>query len=374
MANIEVKKLLTDFEKVKELKRVDGFFVEDARNIYPVFSTNKTEDSYGDEYDDYHVKKYMVNGKPVYVKQYKGEEKIFSEILHGRIFNDCGVNSVYSYPLLVDDDFGFFTSRCGRFFLEEEEKWYDKNVFSQDVNSLGLTCVRGDRVIDKLFSENFLYFKKEKIQNPFVCLEDELLFREEITKNTGNPFISIENNFFRQMLLEVMTSECLDELDSLIVGAIVEGLNDVHSENVFFYKTNPKASKFDGLILIDNEGTIWDSEYYKLLNHVLTNGTGKDAYKYLLKKATVGWSPFAYMATSHEQNIQKIKELVADGKLGPNQIKLLKKLIDYDYIKQASRVLNSYSGLNVPAERLEMGKYLIDFNRRNLELENVHVL
>ena len=170
MSKIKVKNLLTDFESVDKLKRSEGFFVEDGQIIYPFLSSKMGD--YNSELEDYIIKKYKVQNNVVYVKPHKTNSRVFNEILFGRVLNEGDVNSVYSYPILVQNDNMCQTNVNNLIYLQNKDRWFTRGLMSQDVNTIGLYCVRGDEIIDKIFEENFNFFERKKIQNPFVFLQD----------------------------------------------------------------------------------------------------------------------------------------------------------------------------------------------------------
>ena len=369
LSKIKVKNLLTDFENLGGLKRSKGFFVEDGETIYPFSSS--AGNNCDEALEDYIIKKYKVQNRPVYVKPYKTESRVFNEVLFGRVLNKADTNSVYSYPILLKNDNMSHTNVNNMIYLQDKDKWFTRGLMSQDVNEIGLYCVRGDEVIDKLFEENFSFFERKKIQNPFVFLQDNDDFDREINSKNGMAFISIEDEDFKQMLLEIMTPECLDELNLLIMETNVSGLDDVNSENLFFYKLDRNSEKFDGVIILDNEFTIFengDVSHNILLSDVNDKARFKELCEDIITKERTSWSPFCFLNNSHKDRIKIINDLIYDGKLSSSQIAGIKKLLEFDYDKEMINVCKTYQGIYVPVQKIEAQKYLIDFNRNNLEL------
>ena len=305
------------------------------------------------------------------MKPYKTESRVFNEVFFGRVLNKADTNSVYSYPILLKTDNMPHTNVNNIIYLQDKDKWFTRGLMSQDVNEIGLYCVRGDEVIDKLFEENFSFFERKKIQNPFVFLQDNDDFDREVNSKSGMAFISIEDEDFKQMLLEIMTTECLDELNLLIMETNVSGLDDVNSENLFFYKLDRNSEKFDGLIIIDNEFTIFENggvSHNILLSDVNDKARFKELCEDIITKERTSWSPFCFLNNSHKDRIKIINDLIYDGKLSSSQIAGIKKLLEFDYDKEMINVCKTYQGIYVPVQKIEAQKYLMDFNRNNLEL------
>ena len=116
-----------------------------------------------------------------------------------------------------------------------------------------------------------------------------------------------------QMLLEIMTSECLDELNLLIMETNLSGLDDVNSENLFFYKLNSNSEKFDGVIIIDNEFTIFengDVSHNILLSDVNDKARFKELCEDIITKERTSWSPFCFLNNSHKDRIKIINDYI----------------------------------------------------------------
>jgi hypothetical protein len=202
-------------------------------------------------------------------------------------------------------------------------------------------------------------------------LQDNDDFDREGNSKSGMAFISIEDEDFKQMLLEIMTPECLDELNLLIMETNVSGLDDVNSENLFFYKLDRNSEKFDGVIIIDNEFTIFENGdvcHNILLSDVNDKARFKELCEDIITKERTSWSPFCFLNNSHKDRIKIINDLIYDGKLSSSQIAGIKKLLEFDYDKEMINVCKTYQGIYVPVQKIEAQKYLMDFNRNNLEL------
>ena len=236
--------------------------------------------------DRCYISFYMLDGTPVYIKDYWDigkEDSAIYEIVVSHVMNECGVNSVPYYPILVDN----------------KKKGFSLSSFCQDLESI----------------KNIEFTQAADTVTPGVRL---------FTKNMWD-FITREG--VKQYLLAFMTLECYEQLKSECVFDEITGMSDRHFGNYFFYKMDPKSKKYDGIINIDSALTwIFATKNYQVQN-LAEFEINFGFFQYLDYDAV---SALSLSNGSYEQRINKIKQLFDKGYLGERQAKLIKKYLDCD--------------------------------------------
>jgi hypothetical protein len=335
MGNIKVCDLLTKFEN-EQVETRNGFFVEDGKGI----KRSPQERCFFD------VRKYSFYGKKVFVKDVgkNGMQDLFNEILVGRAYNASGINAVNAYPLY---------SKNYSHIYDSDSSNYIESIMTEDVGSLGLTIVQASEFLNK--HRAYIIMK---------YLKDKWKFHEE--------YATTINSELREYLLQFMTPECLDEWNNLFYGASLIGSGDVHDSNYYFYKLDPNSKKFDGIIAIDNEYMFLTKYAYQLGERK----KAKDVFNEYLKTPFSMYLPLSsyelnYLMcndATHEERLCELNELIQCGDLNAGQIQVLKNMVNYDYEKEIQKILSQYPGIKCEQDKLDLIKYMTEYNRDNLVL------
>lgn len=208
-----------------------------------------------------------------------------NEIVLGKVYNDKGINSNISYPV-----------------LQEERSRYDSvKVLSQDISKLkGMDVKIADKAIGKVFDKYLL-------------------------ANQVSPWEILNNPTAKSEMLEYVTEECFNKiismhlLDNLLTSA------DRHSNNYFMVR-NKGSEKWEDIIAIDHS-------YLDIIDNGRICETPAESIKEYVKAQHIFIMPMDIRAhTSHRNRIQLINKLLDGGKLADENVELIKNALEYDLI------------------------------------------
>lgn len=148
-------------------------------------------------------------------------------------------------------------------------------------------------------------------------VEEKVFSRE---REGSNKWDILYNDDLRQKLRQYMTPECLDEFVSMHLLDELRTESDRHLGNYFFYKKNG-AKKYEGIIPIDNE----------FLEILYQAPCSQSRFEDFLKLEYSTATPL--MSQDNESYLGRMKNLkqaIADGKLSPSQISIMKEALAYD--------------------------------------------
>lgn len=132
----------------------------------------------------------------------------------------------------------------------------------------------------------------------------------------------------QRILLKYMTRECFDQLIGLFLVDEIRSERDRHEDNYFFYKSKD-AELFEGVMPIDHE-------MMQVLRFDLHK---KDDFTNFLYTPYQTPNLFGSLDNGcYTQRVKDLKELLEDGVLTEEQIKLMKRAIQYNLPREIKRV------------------------------------
>ncbi len=132
------------------------------------------------------------------------------------------------------------------------------------------------------------------------------------------------NNDLKLQLLNIITEQCLTQLQNIFLIDELRTDCDRHTKNYFLYKSKT-SKKYDGIIVIDLEQMV----IYDYCD------SSKDSFNNFLYVSYPSATPqntedFA----NYIQRINNLRELIQDGVLSNNNLQALKDALNYDLPKQ----------------------------------------
>lgn len=156
----------------------------------------------------------------------------------------------------------------------------------------------------------------------FTIAHSSIVEREVFSyaKERNNKWDNMYDTFIQEELLKYMTTQCLEQLNTLHLLDETRTEGDRHLGNYFFYKS-PDSDKYEGVLPIDNEFARIVFDYVRTA----------DDFKYFLNRRYA--SPTVLCSRDYrslKERMDNIKQLIYDNKLSRNQIDILKRELNYD--------------------------------------------
>ena len=196
------------------------------------------------------------------------------------------------------------------------------------------------------------------VAKPKDVINDILIHFKNLKGKQNNTWDCLCNTELRELLLQAITPECLDQFVNILLLDTLRTDSDRHIENYFFYKL-PDSNKFEGIIPID-------LEYGEIFNFCQFS---KISFKEFLevKYSTQTPSGQKDQAIPYSARMKKICDLIQIGKLNKQQIALLKKCAAYDLPKLINSTCDKYNLTSNKNDMYNIISKLWEYNNKNLE-------
>lgn len=153
----------------------------------------------------------------------------------------------------------------------------------------------------------------------------------------------------RQLILEILTDECYDELIKFILLSVFEFSDDDHYSNMIFVK-DYKSDKFQSMFICDKESTVFNG--YLALNGNYCGSLIPYTTSYNLYPGKVIAKPLE----DFNVRCKEIARLIRKGILPKKYVSFLKAVTNFDFDIAARDVKGDF-GVGVNSKQLDMYKF-----------------
>lgn len=301
--NLNIYNYLHNFEEMN-LTNENGVVVEDNDRVVKL---NDLKGKYNKNYYYSVDDNFYLYVKRLVDSRGKVSGRLISELLTTKVYEDNNINCIKTFPFkMMDDD-----TVCSA---------------SEDLSQLeGIASISNENPLDDDYLYN--YYNRNKSGN--------LTFNDL----ASNEWLIVTNQFVKNYLLTFLTQEAYDQLvDLLIVDTLFYNWDRFGNGKNLFFASTTRGSKYEGVIPIDLESINFDHLKTHYNNSV--NKFVKDLYEDVI----VFTMPHGYgNAITYKKRIANLKKVMDEGYFNPNQVALIKSVLNTNIASTIEEILNKYN-------------------------------